>query len=74
MSKKQKLNAKTLRKMSHEERLKLLNELRIELLKLRSQKERGALDNPGRIRAIKKIIARILTIENEEKKKVQTKK
>ncbi len=63
---KQKLNAKVLRQMSREERLKLLEQLRAELLKLRTQKERGVLENPGRIRAIRRAIARILTIENEE--------
>ena len=63
---KQKLNAKVIRQMSKEEREKLLNQLRSELIKLISQKERGVVENPGRIRAIKRAIARILTIENEE--------
>ncbi len=66
---KQKLSAKVLRSMSREERLKLLEQLRAELLKLRSQKERGVVENPGRIRAVRKAIARILTIEREEEVK-----
>ncbi len=63
---KQKLTAKALRSLPREERLKLLEQLRSELLKLRTQKERGALENPGKIRAVRRAIARILTIENEE--------
>ncbi len=63
---KQKLTAKALRSLPREERLKLLEQLRSELLKLRTQKERGALENPGKIRAVRRTIARILTIENEE--------
>ncbi|MFP3484715.1 MAG: 50S ribosomal protein L29 [Vulcanisaeta sp.] len=66
MASKQKLNAKTIRSMKPEERVKLLNELRNELLKLQTQRARGTLENPGRIRAIKRAIARILTIMNEE--------
>jgi len=71
---KQKLNADTIRSMSKEERQKLLEQLRAELLKLISQKERGVVDNPGKIRAVRRAIARILTIENEEnlKEKVLT--
>ncbi|NPA22861.1 MAG: 50S ribosomal protein L29 [Crenarchaeota archaeon] len=52
--------------MSREDRQKLLEQLRTELLKLISQKERGVVDNPGKIRAVRRAIARIMTIENEE--------
>jgi len=57
-----------IRSMSVEERLKLLEELRLELMKLRAQAKMGTLDNPSRIRIVRKNIARILTIINEEKK------
>ena len=57
-----------IRSMSMEERLKLLEELRLELMKLRAQAKMGTLDNPSRIRIVRKNIARILTIINEEKK------
>ncbi len=67
--KKQKLSPKVVRSMSREDRLKLLEQLRTELLKLNSQKERGVVENPGRIRAVRKAIARILTIEHEEEVK-----
>ncbi|MGC8606667.1 MAG: 50S ribosomal protein L29 [Vulcanisaeta sp.] len=69
MASRQKLNAKTIRGMRPEDRAKLLNDLRSELLKLQTQRERGTLDNPGRVRAIRRAIARILTIINEETKK-----
>ncbi|WP_460173764.1 50S ribosomal protein L29 [Vulcanisaeta sp. JCM 14467] len=65
----QRLNAKTIRNMKPEDRAKLFNDLRSELLKLQTQRERGTLDNPGRVRAIRRAIARILTIMNEEARK-----
>ncbi len=60
------LKAKDIRKMSREERMEKLKELRLELMKLRMQSTLGTLDNPGKIRAIRKTIARILTINREE--------
>ncbi len=62
-----------IRKMSPEERKERLEELRMELIKLRLQAEMGTLDNPGRIKTIKKTIARILTIIREEELKRQGK-
>lgn len=59
--------ADDIRKMKPEERIKLLNELRMELIKLRHQARVGILDNPARIRLIRKNIARILTVINEER-------
>ncbi|MHC1627260.1 MAG: 50S ribosomal protein L29 [Candidatus Nezhaarchaeales archaeon] len=62
------LKVNDIRKMSNEERLAKLRELKAELMRLRAQQASGApLDNPGKIRAIRKTIARILTIINEEK-------
>ena len=55
-----------IRKMSVEERLKKLEELREELVKLRLKAAVGTLENPGAIRAIRKTIARILTVMREE--------
>ncbi len=60
------LSATEIRNMSREERLKLLNELRLELMKLRAQAVMGTLTNTGRIRIIRKNIARILTVLREE--------
>lgn len=63
------LKVKDVRKMSSEERLAKLRELKAELLRLRAQQASGApLENPGKIRVIKKTIARILTVINEERK------
>jgi len=60
------LKAREIRAMSREEREKKLQELRLELMKLRMQAQLGTLENPGRIRAIRKTIARILKINREE--------
>ena len=64
-----------IRKMSKEERQKKLQELRLELLKLRvTLSMGGAIENPARIREIRKAIARILTIEREEQLKEERKR
>ncbi len=63
------LKPRDIRAMSREERLKKLEELRLELMKLRTQALLGTLENPGKIRVIKKTIARILTINREEELK-----
>ncbi len=56
--------------MSKEERLKKLSELKAELIKLRTlQAIGGSLENPSRIKLIRKTIARILTINREEELK-----
>ncbi|MEM1982146.1 MAG: 50S ribosomal protein L29 [Sulfolobales archaeon] len=60
------LSADEIRKMSREDRLKQLNELNLELLKLRAQAAMGTLTNVGRIKVIRKNIARILTVLREE--------
>jgi large subunit ribosomal protein L29 len=54
--------------MSSEERTKKLSELRAELSRLRTMiSAGGAVENPARIRELRRAIARILTIENEHK-------
>jgi len=63
------LSAEEIRKMSPEERLKLLRELRLELIKLKTQAYLGTLTNTGRIKVIKRNIARILTVMREEELK-----
>jgi large subunit ribosomal protein L29 len=58
--------------MSPEERRKRLNQLRTELMRLKTMiKAGGAVENFARIREIRKAIARILTIEHEERLKMQ---
>lgn len=60
------LSADEIRKMTREDRLKTLNELKVELMKLRAQAAMGTLTNVGRIKLIRKNIARILTVQREE--------
>jgi len=63
------LRVSEIRKMSNEEREKRLTELRAELARMRTMvKAGGAVDNPSRIRELKRTIARILTVNNEERK------
>jgi len=55
-----------IRDMSGEERERRLSELRTELVRMRTMvKAGGAVENPSRIRDIKRTIARILTVINE---------
>lgn len=60
------LRASDVRKMSKEERLKKLEELRAELTRLRLMVKRGTIEDTSKIREVRKAIARILTIEKEE--------
>ncbi|MEM2345961.1 MAG: 50S ribosomal protein L29 [Archaeoglobaceae archaeon] len=56
-----------IREMSREEMKKKLKELEIELLKLRSLvKSGGAVKNPGRIRQIRRDIARLKMLCEKE--------
>lgn len=60
------LRVKEIREQSHEDRQKRLNELRNELVRLMTMiKAGGSIENPARVRELRKAIARILTIENE---------
>jgi len=62
------LRVKEIRDMPPEERTKKLGELRTELLRLKTMiKAGGTVEDPSRIRELRKTIARILTIENERK-------
>ena len=63
------LKAGEIRKMSKEEREKTLAELRAELIKLRTQAYLGTLANVGKIKQVRKDIARILTVMREEELK-----
>lgn len=60
------LRKKDLRKMSNEELEKKLDELRRELLSIKGKvRAHIAPDNPGRIRELRRSIARILTLLRE---------
>ncbi|MBS7635605.1 50S ribosomal protein L29 [Candidatus Bathyarchaeota archaeon] len=61
------LRIKEIRKMSREEREKRLNDLLAELAKLKTMIESGgSVEKPARIKEIRRTIARILTVNNEE--------
>ena len=61
------LRIKDIRDMSSKERKEKIVELQTELARLRTMvKAGGSIDNPSRIRELRKTIARILTIETEE--------
>jgi large subunit ribosomal protein L29 len=54
--------------MSSEDRTKKLVELRAELARIRTMiNAGGAVENPTRVRELRKTIAQILTVENENK-------
>ncbi len=62
------LRVKEIRDMSSEERMGKLNELRTEFVRLKTMiRAGGAVENPARMGELRKTIARILTIENEQK-------
>lgn len=62
------VRVKEIREMSSEDRSKRLGELRTELLRLKTMiKAGGTIENPARVRELRKAIARILTIEHEDK-------
>ena len=63
------LRMKDIRAMSSKERREKIAELQTELARLRTMvKAGGSIDNPSRIRELRKTIARILTIETEKER------
>ena len=66
------MNVKEIRDKSNDELLKTLDEFKKELFDLRFQRATGSIDNPMRIRELRKSMARILTVlkerESEEAK------
>ncbi|MCE4608204.1 MAG: 50S ribosomal protein L29 [Caldisphaeraceae archaeon] len=65
---KYRLRPSDIRKMSDDELEKNLKDLISDLTVLRHKAYTGSLDNPARIKQVRKNIARILTIMNERKK------
>ena len=65
------MTAQEIRKLSNEEILEKIKSSKSELLDLRMQNARGALEKPVKINTLKKDIARMMTIlkerENERK-------
>ena len=63
------LKAEKIREMDERERERTLISLREELMMLYSQQTGGGIsDNPAKAKILRKQIARILTIKNEEKR------
>jgi large subunit ribosomal protein L29 len=63
------LKADKIRQMDERERERTLLDLREELMMLYSQQTGGGIsDNPAKAKILRKQIARILTIKNEEKR------
>lgn len=62
------MRLKEINDLSNEQRSKKLAELRAELARMRTMvRAGGAVENPARIGELRKAIARILTIEHEQK-------
>jgi large subunit ribosomal protein L29 len=62
------MRVKEIQAMSAEDRTKKLVDIRAELARIRTMvKAGGAVENPTRVRELRKTIAQILTIENEQK-------
>jgi large subunit ribosomal protein L29 len=62
------LRLKDIKGMSAEERVAKVSEFRTELARLKTMvRAGGAVENPARIRELRKTIAKILTIETEDK-------
>ncbi|MHC3129593.1 MAG: 50S ribosomal protein L29 [Candidatus Bathyarchaeota archaeon] len=63
------LRLKDIRNLSSEKRKEKVTEFRTELARLKTMVEAGgSIDNPTRIRELRKTVARLLTIEAEEKR------
>ncbi len=61
------MKASELRERSDEELQRTLEELEEQLFKLRFQKSTGQIENPGKIRAVRRDIARVLTVMRERR-------
>jgi large subunit ribosomal protein L29 len=59
------MNARELREQSMDELHKTLSDLEEQLFKLRFQKSTGQIEDPTKIRLVRKDIARVLTVMNE---------
>ena len=69
------LRIKDIRDMSSKERKEKIVELRTELARLRTMvKAGGSIDNPSRVRELRKTIARIFTIETEKERAKEKKR
>ncbi len=63
------MKASEIRKLSVEEMEQKVDGMRQEIFNLRFQKELGQMENPNKIRQLKRDIARLLTVITETKRK-----
>jgi ribosomal protein L29 len=69
------IRLKDIQAMSTEERAKKVSDFRAELARLKTMvRAGGAVENPARIRELRKVIAQFLTVENEDKLGLRKKK
>jgi large subunit ribosomal protein L29 len=62
------IRLKDIKNMSTEDRAKKVSDIRAELARLKTMVGAGgAVENPSRIRELRKAVAQILTIEHEDK-------
>jgi large subunit ribosomal protein L29 len=61
------MNPKEIREKSVDELRKTLGDLQEQLFKLRFQKSTGQIENPTKIREVRKDISRVMTIMNERR-------
>ncbi|MGD9971646.1 MAG: 50S ribosomal protein L29 [Desulfatirhabdiaceae bacterium] len=61
------MKASEIRKMTSEEMVQKVENLKQEIFNLRFQKEAGQIENPNKIRVLKKDISRCMTIIQEMK-------
>ena len=65
------MNIKEVREKSTADLQKTLQDYKVELFDLRFQRATGSIENPMRIRELKKSIARILTVLQERESEVK---
>ena len=65
------MNIKEVREKSSEDLKKSLDEMKVELFDLRFARATGSIENPMRIRELKKSIARVLTGLHERESEVK---
>ena len=63
------MNIKEIREKSSEDLKRTLDEMKVELFDLRFARATGSIENPMRIRELKKSIARILTVLHDREGK-----
>lgn len=66
------LRMKEIRELSSVERTEKLGEFRTELLRMKTMiGAGGTVENPARVKALRKAVAKILTVEHEEKRGIR---